>query len=390
MPLAIRQWPQPMSNLVPLVDVPARSASHGAPMLTVVVPCYNERPNVAPLIARLDAALYGIAWEVVYVDDNSPDGTTAEVRRIAQTDSRVRCIRRIDRRGLSSAVIEGGLSSSAQYVAVIDGDLQHDETRLPDMLAALQTGRYDLAVGSRHIEGGDDAGLSGRWRHLLSDGGIRLAQIFLPVKLTDPMSGFFMLPRPLFEQLAGSLTGQGFKILLDLALSSPAPLRVVEIPCVFHERVAGESKLDALVLAQFAGLLLDKVFGGLLPLRFISFALVGALGVLVHLAVLTVALKFVGLGFEAAQASATVVAMVFNFQLNNEITYRDQRLRGPRLWRGLLVFIVVCGVGAVANIGIAKSLYDTHTNWTIAGAIGAIIGVVWNFAVSATLVWRAR
>jgi dolichol-phosphate mannosyltransferase len=379
-----------MSDLSNLVQRTAAAAPRGAPALTVVVPCYNESPNVAPLIAKLDAALYGIAWEVVYVDDNSPDGTTAEVRRIAQTDSRVRCIRRIGRRGLSSAVIEGGLSSSAQYVAVIDGDLQHDETRLPDMLAALQTGRYDVAVGSRHVEGGDDAGLSGRWRHLLSDGGIRLAQVFLPIKLTDPMSGFFMLPRPLFEQLAGSLTGQGFKILLDLALSSPAPLRVVEIPCVFHERVAGESKLDALVLAQFAGLLLDKVFGGLLPLRFISFALVGALGVLVHLAVLALALKFAGLSFEAAQADATVVAMVFNFQLNNSITYRDQRLRGPRLWRGLLVFMVVCSVGAVANIGIAESLYDTHTNWTIAGAIGAIIGVVWNYAVSATLVWRAR
>ena len=234
------------------------------------------------------------------------------------------------------------------------------------------------------------AGLASRWRHILSDGGIRLAQLFLPVRLTDPMSGYFMLPRSLFETLAANLTGQGFKILLDLALSSPAPLRLIEIPCVFHERVAGESKLDALVLVQFAGLLLDKVFGGLLPLRFISFALVGALGVLVHLAVLTAVLKLVGLPFEAAQAIATVVAIVFNFQLNNEITYRDQRLRGPRLWRGLLVFMLVCGLGAVANIGIANTLYETHTNWSLAGAIGAVIGVVWNYAVSATLVWRAR
>ena len=272
-------------TITPLIEVP--TVARGAPMLTVVVPCYNERPNVAPLIARLDAALYGIAWEVVYVDDDSPDGTTAEVRRIAQADPRVRCIRRVGRRGLASAVIEGALSSSAQYVAVIDGDLQHDETKLPDMLAALRGGQYDLAVGSRHIAGGDAAGLASRWRHILSDGGIRLAQLFLPVKLTDPMSGYFMLPRSLFETLAPNLTGQGFKILLDLALSSPAPLRLIEIPCVFHERVAGESKLDALVLVQFAGLLLDKVFGGLLPLRFISFALVGALGVLVHLAVLT-------------------------------------------------------------------------------------------------------
>ena len=373
-----------------LTRFPTRVEALHAPELTVVVPCYNERPNVAPLVEKLDAALFGIAWEVLFVDDNSPDGTTAEVRRIAQTDRRVRCIRRIGRRGLASAVIEGALASSARFIAVIDGDLQHDETKLPDMLAALRTGRYDLAVGSRYVEGGDSSGLPSHWRHALSDGGIRLARLFLPVRLTDPMSGFFMLPRPLFEQLAGSLTGRGFKILLDLALSSPAPLRVIEIPFRFHERVAGESKLDALVLTQFAGLLLDKVFRGLLPLRFISFALVGALGVVVHLAVLTAALKLTGLTFEAAQTVATAVAMVFNFQLNNDITYRDMRLRGPRLWRGLLLFMLVCSFGAVANVGIAQVLYESHTRWSIAGAIGAVIGVVWNYAVSATLVWRAR
>jgi dolichol-phosphate mannosyltransferase len=359
-------------------------------MLTIVVPSYNERPNVVPLIAKLDAALDGIPWEVVYVDDDSPDGTTAEVRCIAQNDARVRCICRIGRRGLASAVIEGALSSSAQYLAVIDGDLQHDAAALPQMLTALQSGHYDLAVGSRHVTGGGDAGLAGRWRHLLSDGGIRLAQFLLRVRLTDPMSGFFMLPRPLFETLAANLTGQGFKILLDLALSSAAPLRVVEIPCVFHERAAGKSKLDALVLVQFIGLLLDKILGGVLPLRFISFALVGALGVLVHLAVLTAALKVLGSTFEAAQVAATGAAMVFNFHFNNEITYRDQRLHGPHLWRGLLLFALVCGFGAVANIGIANTLYETHTRWSIAGAIGAVIGVVWNYAVSATLVWRAR
>jgi len=377
----------PQSGSSPF-DIPLL-ARH-TPILTVVVPCYNERPNVAPLIARLDATLNGIPWEVIYVDDNSPDGTAADVRRIAQMDARVRCIRRIGRRGLSSAVIEGALSSSAQFVAVIDGDLQHDETKLPDMLAALQSGQHDLVVGSRHSAGGDDAGLGTRWRHVLSHGGIWLAQYFLPIRLSDPMSGFFMMPRPLFESLAGNLTGQGFKILLDLVLSAPAPLRVVEIPFTFHERTAGESKLDALVLVQFAGLLLDKVFGGLLPLRFLSFGLVGALGVLVHLAVLSVVLKLGGLDFEPAQVVATGVAMVFNFQLNNEITYRDQRLRGPRLWRGLLLFVLVCGLGAVTNVGVAKTLYDTNTNWSIAGAIGAVIGVVWNYAVSATLVWRSR
>jgi dolichol-phosphate mannosyltransferase len=365
-------------------------AARRAPILSVIVPSFNECPNVAPMVAKLDTALAGLAWEVIYVDDNSPDGTSREVRRIARNDPRVRCIRRIGRRGLASAVIEGALSSSADYVAVIDGDLQHDETRLPVMLRALQAGGYDIAVGSRHVEGGDSAGLPSLFRHVLSDGGIWLAQAFLPVRLTDPMSGFFMLPRPLFENLARGLNGQGFKILLDLVLSSASPLRVLEVPARFRERAAGESKLDALVAIQFVGLLLDKLFGGLLPLRFFSFGLVGALGIVVHLTVLLLLRHTTILGFEAEQAIATAVAMVFNFQLNNVITYRDQRLTGHRLWRGLLLFMFVCGVGGVANVGIAKVLYDQHTTWTVAGGIGAMIGVVWNYAVSSTLVWRSR
>ena len=148
--------------------------------------------------------------------------------------------------------------------------------------------------------------------------------------------------------------------------------------------------MDALVMVQFAGLLLDKVFGGFLPLRFFSFALVGALGILIHLAVLGTLRGSTGFGFETEQAMATVVAMVFNFQLNNAITYRDQRLKGTKLLSGLILFIVVCGFGAVANVGIAQMLYEQHTTWTVAGGIGAMIGVVWNYAVSATLVWRTR
>ena len=389
-PVAEQAGLQTATEVAALMDQSASTAVRRSPVLSVIVPCYNERPNVVPMIATLDAALTGLAWEVIYVDDNSPDGTAQEVRRLAQQDPRVRCIRRIGRRGLASAVIEGALSSSAEYVAVIDGDLQHDETRLPVMLAALQSHAYDIAVASRHVEGGDSAGLSSRFRHYLSDGGIKLAQTLLPVRLTDPMSGFFMLPRPLFEELAKGLNGQGFKILVDLVLSSPAPLRVLEVPARFRERTAGESKMDALVLIQFGGLLLDKVFGGYLPLRFFSFALVGALGVVVHLFILGLVRHFSPLGFETEQTIATLVAMIFNFQLNNDITYRDQRLKGPRLWRGLLLFMVVCGVGAVANVGIAQVLYEQHTTWTVAGGIGAMIGVVWNYAVSATLVWRTR
>ena len=358
--------------------------------LTVVVPCFNERANIAPMVVALDAALRGIAWEVVFVDDDSPDGTSAVARNSAARDPRVRCIRRVGRRGLSSAVIEGALSSSADYVAVIDGDLQHDETRLPVMLAALQGGAQ-LAVGSRHVVGGDSAGLSSPLRQKLSQTGIRIAQLLTGARLGDPMSGFFMLRRELFEGLANRLTGQGFKILLDLVLASPVPLRIVEVPYRFRPRMAGESKLDALVLAQFAGLLIDKLLRGTVPLRFITFALVGGFGVLINLAVLEAARRF-GMAFGPAQALWTVVAMVANFQLNNQLTYRTQRLKGRKVWRGLLLFLVVCGLGAIANIGIARAIYvenGSHGD-ILAGAAGAAVGVVWNYAVSATLVWRVR
>jgi dolichol-phosphate mannosyltransferase len=357
--------------------------------LSVVVPCFNERGNVAPMVRRLEAALAGIAWEAVFVDDDSPDGTADAVRAIAAFDPRIRCLRRIGRRGLSSAVIEGALSSSAAYVAVIDGDLQHDETRLPEMLAHLRAGGSDVVVASRFAEGGDAAGLEGSRRLALSNLGISLATMMMGKRLTDPMSGYFMIPRPLFEQSAPRLNGQGFKILLDLLLSAPG-LRVREVGARFSPRVAGESKLSPLVLVQFGAMLLDKACGGLVPLRFFSFALVGGFGVLVHLAVLF-SFDSLGAGFVLAQTLATLVAMVANFQLNNVITYRDQRLRGGRLWRGLILFMLVCSVGALANIGIANALYASgHAGRTPAGALGAVIGVVWNYAMSATLVWGRR
>ena len=355
--------------------------------LCVLVPCYNERGNVAPLVARLAAALDGQAWEAVFIDDDSPDGTADAVRAIAAGDPRIRCIRRIGRRGLASAVIEGALSTSAPVLAVIDGDLQHDETRLPDMLALLRQGQADVVVASRFAPGGDAAGLAGSRRLALSNLGIALATLMLGTRLTDPMSGYFMLPRAVFEAAAPRLTGQGFKILLDILLAARTPLRVREVGARFGRRLSGESKLSPLVLIQFFALLLDQGFSGVVPLRFFSFALVGAFGVFVHLGVLILA-GAAGARFVVAQTLATLVAMVANFFLNNSITYRDQRLRGGRLWRGLLLFMAVCGVGAAANIGIAGALYaGGQAGRTPAGALGAVIGVVWNYVMSATLVW---
>ncbi|NHO31504.1 glycosyltransferase [Acetobacter fallax] len=364
-------------------------ARAGCPEITIVVPCYREAANVRPLVEALTLALAGRSWEVVFVDDNSPDGTIDQIRAIAEVNWRVRGISRVGRRGLSSAVIEGALSSSAQIIAVMDGDLQHDETQLGALIDAVGDGGCDIAIGSRHVEGGDNSGLANAWRHALSDGGIRLAQMMLPVRVGDPMSGFFALRREFFDATAPHLSGQGFKILMDLILSAPEPVRVKEIPCMFRPRVAGESKLDVLVLLQFAGLMLDKLFHGWLPVRFLAFATVGAIGVTVNIAIMNI-MHLAGADFEAAQATGTLVAILTNFWLDNTLTYRDRRLRGAQLYGGLIIFLLVSSLGAWANIGIAQLFRADGQGWGNASAAGAVIGVVWNYAVSSTLIWRPR
>ncbi|NVN03152.1 MULTISPECIES: glycosyltransferase family 2 protein [Asaia] len=355
--------------------------------LTLVIPCYNEAPNVVPLIEGVKRALEGMKWEIVFVDDNSPDGTARAVERAAQTDPRVRLIRRVGRRGLSSAVIEGVLSSTAPVIAVMDGDLQHDEGILRDLVTPLLENRADIAVASRHVEGGDSSGLANRWRHMLSQAGIRLAQSILPMTLTDPMSGFFAMRRPLFEQAVPKLTGTGFKILLEIVLSVPDTARLIEVPFVFRPRVAGESKLSPLVMVQFLGMLIERAFGGWLPTRFIIFATVGLIGIAVNLLVSELS-RFGGADFQLSQVIGTACAILINFQLNNRITYLDRPLRGKRWLPGLCIFVIGATVGAVGNIGVAQLLYDTHWHWSGASAAGAVIGVVWNYAIASTLVWR--
>lgn len=360
-----------------------------ARQLCVVVPTFNERDNVPKLLAKLQAALQGVAWEVVFVDDNSPDGTWDVVRQLAQTDTRVRCIRRIGRRGLSGACIEGILSSSTPYVALMDADLQHDETRLPDMLALLQSGKADLVVGSRYVSGGS-ADSFDRQRLGGSLFATSIAKRLLHIDVADPMSGFFMIRRDRFEKLAPSLSVQGFKILLDLVATAQGSLRIVEVPYTFGSRLHGESKLDSLVVMDFLGLVLAKLTHDLVSLRFLLFALIGTLGLAVHLASLYVVITVSDMPFAEAQGIAAFIAMTFNFLLNNRLTYRDQRLKGGALLRGLVIFYLVCSVGLLANVGVAFSLYGQHAVWWLAGAAGALMGVVWNYAVSSLFVWRAR
>jgi dolichol-phosphate mannosyltransferase len=367
----------------------AAQAGADLPALSVVVPTFNEHDNVPKLYRKLEAALAGIAWEVIFVDDNSPDGTWDVVRGLAQQDNRVRCIRRIGRRGLSGACIEGILASSAPFAAVMDADLQHDETQLPKMLSLLQRGQAELVVGSRYIEGGS-ADSFDKSRAGASAFATSIAKHVLGVSIADPMSGFFMIRADRFSELAPKLSTQGFKILLDIVATAQGKLRTVEVPFTFGSRLHGESKLDSMVALDFLGLVLAKFTSDVVTLRFLMFAMVGGTGLFVHLATLFLGLTAFDLPFPEAQGLGAFVAMTSNFILNNFLTYRDQRLKGFGILRGLLAFYLVCSVGLFANVGVAFSVYDQEPIWWLAGAAGALMGVVWNYAMSGLFVWRKR
>jgi len=357
--------------------------------LAVVVPTFNERENVGLLLEKLDAALDGIQWEVIFVDDDSGDGTAGIARSIARERSNVRVLQRIGRRGLSSACIEGMLATAAPYIAVMDADLQHDETLLPRMLEVLKAGSLDLVVGSRNTEGGSVGDFAAH-RRLISGVGKNLSTFVCKCEISDPMSGFFLLDRKLLDQVVHRLSGISFKILVDILASSPRPVRLKEVPFTFRSRLHGESKLDATNVIEYLFLLADKMLGEYVPVRFVMFALSGVAGVIVNAATLWLMFQVERKSFEASQATAIFAAMTVNFLVNNWVTYRDRRLKRIRILTGLLWFYLACSVGGITSYAIATLAYERGVPWYIAATVGMIISSVWNYAVSSVFTWRMR
>ena len=379
-----------MQGEAPGVALNAKSQAANALEIAVVVPTYNEALNAADLCQLLHKALAGRNYEIIFVDDNSPDGTSDIVREMGQSDTRIRCLQRVGRHGLSSAVIEGMLATAAPVVAVVDGDMQHDETKLGEMLDKLWADDVDLVVGSRYMEGGGFGDWSAK-RRKMSEFATAMAKRLTGVPLSDPMSGFFMLRTSALRDRVNELTGVGYKILLDV-LSAPGPqMSVAEVPYEFRTREAGESKLDNKVLLEFVELLIARTVGKYVPTKFVMFAMVGALGVFVHMAVLA-GLFQNGNGvasFAVAQGVATLVAMTANFFVNNFFTYFDRQLRGWAMLRGWASFALASMVGAVANLGISVYLFETwDAVWFVSGIAGIIVGAAWNYAVTALYTWN--
>jgi len=365
-----------------------------APQLAVIVPSYNERENIALLYEKVTLALGATPFEFIVVDDNSPDGTSEVVREMARHHPNVRGIHRLGRRGLSSAVVEGILASAAPYFAVIDADLQHDETVLPQMLEKAIAGDH-IVVGTRYSgEGSVGEGLS-KAREAGSRFATKLSSLVTGKALSDPMSGFFLMRRSVFDEVAPSLSDDGFKILLDIIVSAGRSrarqgkeLRIGEVPYTFRPRHAGESKMSSIVVLQFLGLIVSKLSGGLLPTTFLLFALVGGFGVVVHMGTLWFTHEALGFNFVWSQVAATLLAMTFNFMLNNELTYANKKLRGWRYLTGMLTFYAVCSIGALANVSVASWIYAYDGQFYVAGLLGVLMSVVFNYSVTKVFTWR--
>lgn len=359
--------------------------------LSVVVPTLNERGNIAKLVDSLSHALSDRSWELIFVDDASVDGTSEVIRALARRDRRIRLIARHNRRGLSSAVVEGTLAAAGDIVAVMDGDLQHDEAILPILYGKVASGEADIASASRFLTADGAAGLSSAERHRISDAGIRLANAAFGLRMSDPLTGFFAMRRDVLLSALPNLSEQGFKILLDILVATPERPRLVEVPFRFRPRLAGESKLDSRAIYDFLLFFIEKKVGRFVPLppRFLSFSLVNGFGILVHMAALGIAMALIGLGFAAAQFGATLVAMFFNFTANNALTYRDRQLRGGAFFRGFVVFALLCSIGVFGNIGVATLIHTEYQELTsvVPALAGALVTLVWNYAATKVFIW---
>ena len=356
--------------------------------LTIVVPTFNERGNIRPLLEALDRNLSAGDWKVIFVDDDSPDKTAGEVQICQSTYSNVELISRVGRRGLSSACIEGFIAATTPFIAVIDADLQHDESVLMEMLRLLREGKAEMVVGTRFKGvGSTGAGLP-PLRKFISQSAALLTRLFFRVAMSDPMSGFFMMKREVFDQVSNKLSAVGFKIMMDLVINHRGKLSVMEVPYTMRARHEGESKLDWAVAFEYVAMLVSLRLNKLVSPAFVTFSAVGSAGLLVHAAVLYFIAQDQRDTFLVSQSVATLVAMTTNFFLNNEVTFRRKRLRGRAILPGLLSFYVACSLGAVINLAISQLLYSAGAFYMVAGISAALIAAVWNYLTTSKSVWR--
>lgn len=360
------------------------STSRGEiPEISLVICTLDEHEAVAGVLAEAGAALDGLAYELIVVDDSRDERTAEVVRRAGRDDPRIRLVRREGVRGLASACIAGWNTARGVILGVMDGDGQHEACLARQMIDELRESGADIAVASR-FRPDTETGLQGG-RRLLSRAGVGLSRLAIGAGTSDPMSGFFFQTRRWFEEARPSLSGLGFKILVDVLASGGRQPRVVEVSTRLRPRQGGASKLDMRIAVELLAQLVEKRTGGFVPGRFVMFAGVGASGVGVHLAVLAAFAS--ALPFWLAQGIAILTAMVSNFLLNNLITFHDLRLVGWAKLRGLGGFVLACASGALVSELVAIALIQSNAPALGAGIGGALVASVWNYWSSSRAAW---
>jgi dolichol-phosphate mannosyltransferase len=355
---------------------------------SVVLPTYNERESLPRAIAAVRQALAGREdWEVIIVDDDSPDRTWELAQELGASDARIRCYRRVDRRGLSSAIIDGLSLGTGERLLVMDADLQHDATKIPALLAALDDA--DIASGTRYADGGS----TGQWsrrRLALSKLATVACRLVLGIRASDPMSGFFAIRRQAFMAVAPRLNPRGYKIFMEL-LHVLRPARVGEVPYVFSPRVAGVSKLSGQVIWDFALSLAELFTRRLISARFLKYALVGLSGVAVQYAAFFLIWRQM-VGDEVGTALAIACAALSNYLCNNSWTFHDRAHRSfADMTRGVVLFLAISGTGALINQSVTWYLHDKRALMlSLAMAAGIVVATVWNYYLNLDLTWRGH
>ncbi len=353
--------------------------------LSIIIPTFNEKENVAILIEKVRSIsnLINCEYEIVFVDDDSTDGTWREIQKNWSDD--VRGILRLGRRGLSSAVVEGMLSCNTRYYIVMDADLQHDETLIPTILNNLRT--FDLVIISRRLNE-TIKGLSPIRRRISKFGNLLLNKL-MANNLTDPLSGFFGINAREFFLISKELNPIGFKLLSEIIFINPN-LKILELPGDFKKRLFGESKLDTRVIIEMFEMVFQKIIGKYIPVKLLFFLIVGFFGMFIHLITLSICIKLFNLNFNFSQALAIFVAMTFNFFMNNFFTYSFSRIKGILVLAGLLKFYISCLAGALINQFISIAVFQSGVSWWLAGLSGAVVGSLWNFVLSSSIVWPKK
>ncbi len=355
-----------------------------------MLPTYNERQNVARILEELLPLKQRFDLEVLFVDDDSADGTADLVKQLAHGQAGVRLIRRVGRAGLASAIKEGILDATGDVIVVMDCDGQHEPAAVEAAVEALLSSGSDLVVGSRFHAEAAIHGLSEK-RTRNSTWANTIARFSLPGyrRLTDYMSGFFALRPEAALRYVRRVDVNGFKFLYELLSISRGSLRVSEIPLHFQARVAGDSKLDLAIVWDLGVSILHTLLLRSIPRRAISFALVGLSGVAVQMLVVQALMGAAGLVFKQALPIAVVVAASSNYLINNALTFRFQRQQGTALLKGLLKFLLVASLPVLANVGVASTFYNlVSRNTFLAQLAGILVVFVWNYAASSRLVWN--